>query len=56
MKLANAYYIESERELPDGYIDLSFTKHPAVKVNHEYLFELKYLKKEDAKQLKSKQE
>ena len=55
MKLANAYYIESERELPDGFLDLSFTKHPAVKVNHEYLFELKYLKKEQAKQLKAKQ-
>jgi len=55
MKLANAYYIESEQELPDGFLDLSFTKHPAVKVNHEYLFELKYLKKEQAKQLKAKQ-
>jgi len=55
MKLANAYYIESEREFPDGFLDLSFTKYPAVPVNFEYLFELKYLKKEQSKQLKSQQ-
>lgn len=55
MLLTDTYYVESERETPEGYLDLSFTEQPTVEVNYEYLFELKYLKKENKKHLKTEQ-
>ncbi|MEZ4886653.1 MAG: AAA family ATPase [Chitinophagales bacterium] len=55
MMLTNTFFIESERETPAGYLDLSFLESPNIPIQHQYIFELKYLKKEDAKQLKAKQ-
>jgi hypothetical protein len=51
--MANFYYIRSEREVEnDGYIDLEFLRHPANPgAPYEYVFELKYLKQADEKQL-----
>ena len=50
------YFVKSERETKEGYIDILFIKHQAFKVNHQYVFELKYLKKEQARQLKKVEE
>lgn len=47
------YFVKSERESKEGYMDILFIKHQPFKINHQYLFELKYLKKEQAKSLKS---
>ncbi len=55
MMLTETFHVDSERETPAGYLDLSFIERPNVPVDHQYLFELKYLKKENAKKLKSKQ-
>lgn len=55
LMLTNAYYIESERETPAGYLDMSLLQRPNVPINHQYIFELKYLKKENAKECKAKQ-
>jgi len=55
MMLTETFHVDSERETPAGYLDLSFVERPNIPVDHQYLFELKYLKKEDAKKLKSKQ-
>lgn len=55
MMLTNTFFMESERETPAGYLDLSFLESPNIPIQHQYIFELKYLKKEDAKQLKTKQ-
>ena len=55
MMLTETFHVDSERETPAGYLDLSFIERSNVPIDHQYLFELKYLKKEDAKQLKSKQ-
>jgi len=55
MMLTDAYYVDSEPETPLGYLDLTFFKRPSIPVNHQYVFELKYLKKEDAKKLKPTQ-
>lgn len=43
------YFVRSEREATDGYMDIVFTKHQPFKINFQYVFELKYLKKEKAK-------
>lgn len=55
MMLTNTFFMESERETPAGYLDLSFLESPNISIQHQYIFELKYLKKENAKQLKTKQ-
>ncbi|MGB0929599.1 MAG: AAA family ATPase [Chitinophagales bacterium] len=55
MMLTDAYYVDSEPETPAGYLDLTFFKRPNIPINHQYVFELKYLKKEDAKKLKPTQ-
>ena len=47
------YFVRSERETLEGYIDLVFTKHQPFRINHQFVFELKYLKKEEAKKLKT---
>ncbi|MEZ4886761.1 MAG: AAA family ATPase [Chitinophagales bacterium] len=56
LMLTDAYYIESERETPAGYLDISLLQRPPVPINHQYIFELKYLKKENAKRCKAEQE
>lgn len=53
---SEAYYVESERETPDGYLDLTLMSRPTVPVEHQYIFELKYVKKENEKQWKAKEE
>lgn len=51
------YYIRSEAENRVGYTDIEFITPPQnPNVLHEYIFEVKYLKKEQASQLVSKQE
>lgn len=48
------FYIRSEHEVPEGYIDLLLLRHPSNKPHHQFALELKYLKKNEAKQLKQK--
>ncbi len=55
MMLTDAYYVDSEPETPAGYLDLTFFKRPNIPINHQYVFELKYLKKEEAKKLTATQ-
>ncbi|MGB1243335.1 MAG: PD-(D/E)XK nuclease domain-containing protein, partial [Chitinophagales bacterium] len=55
LMMTDAYYIESERETPAGYLDLSLLQRPNVPINHQYIFELKYLKKENAKRCNTEQ-
>ncbi len=55
MMLTNAYYVDSEPETPAGYLDLSFFKRPNIPIEHQYVFELKYLKKEESKKLATTQ-
>jgi len=45
---SNVYLVRSEPELERRYADLLCTALPAVRVNHNFVFELKYLKKSDA--------
>ncbi len=50
------YYIRSEAENRAGYTDIEFITPPQnPNVLHEYIFEVKYLKKEQASLLESKQ-
>jgi len=48
-----AFYILSERETKNGgYIDVAFYRRPGnSKVHHQYIFEIKYLKKKRRKPL-----
>lgn len=48
---SNVYLVRSEPELERRYADLLCTALPAVRVNHNFVFELKYLKKSDAARL-----
>ncbi|NJO02134.1 MAG: hypothetical protein HC880_10980 [Bacteroidia bacterium] len=48
----NTYYTPSERETPAGYTDLLFIAPPDKQTSHEYLFELKYLRKSQASEQK----
>lgn len=50
------YYVDSERQTSEGYLDLSLLARPNIPVNHQYIFELKYLKKENEKNWKKYQE
>ena len=45
------YFITSERESKGGYTDLLFLERPPFKIANQYVFELKYLKKGEEKQL-----
>ncbi|NJL14829.1 MAG: hypothetical protein HC913_18740 [Microscillaceae bacterium] len=51
-----AYLLHSEREQESGYTDLQFRERPPYHVNYQYIFELKYLKKEDKAQLEKAQD
>ena len=51
---APRFYVRSEHEVPGGYIDLLLLRHPSNKPHHQFALELKYLKKNEAKQLKQK--
>ncbi len=52
----DVYFVKSEREATGGYTDLLFLAQAPTPVNSQYIFELKYLKKEDSKQLSSSQQ
>ena len=41
----NIFFVKSEREYQGGYTDVLFLEHLPYKVKHQYIFELKYLKK-----------
>ena len=53
--MSDSYYIKSEREVQNGYVDILFLERPPNEVNYQYIFELKYLKKEEEKQLEKVQ-
>lgn len=48
---SQAYFIKSEREVSGGYTDIQFLERKPVEVLYQFIFELKYLKKEAAKKL-----
>ena len=49
LSMANIYIIESERAItPVGYADLLLLAPETRKIEYEYIFELKYLKKSEA--------
>jgi len=52
----NTYFTKSEREYKGGYTDVVFLQRPPFEVDYQYVFELKYLKKTDSKQLKAVQQ
>lgn len=52
---AKIYYLASERETPEGYIDLLFLAPSTKKIDYEYIFELKYIKKSEASEKKIEQ-
>ncbi|MDX2305487.1 MAG: AAA family ATPase [Microscillaceae bacterium] len=55
--ISNQYFhLESERETKGGYIDILFLEKKPFKVYHQYAIELKYLKKEESKQLETTQQ
>ncbi|MEO0041697.1 MAG: hypothetical protein RL329_1145 [Bacteroidota bacterium] len=43
-----SYHIRSELEINSKYVDIFLERIPQVVIKHEVLFELKYIKKEDA--------
>ncbi|MDX2245280.1 MAG: AAA family ATPase [Bacteroidia bacterium] len=45
------FYLRSEHESGRGYVDLILLRRPPLPVPHQFAFELKYLKKKDARQL-----
>ena len=45
--------VKSEREYQNGYADIIFLERPPVHVQHQFIFELKYLKQTESKQLDS---
>ena len=47
----DTFFIRSEREYQGGYTDVVFLERPPFKVNYQYVLELKYLKKEEKKEL-----
>jgi len=52
----NTYFTKSEREYKGGYTDVVFLQRPPFEVDYQYVFELKYLKKTNSKQLKAVQQ
>jgi hypothetical protein len=52
--LTDLYYVKSEYEVNKFYLDVVFLQ-AQIEVPRQFVFELKYLKKSEAKQLKSKQ-
>ena len=51
--MSDVYYMKSEREVQNGYVDVLFLERPPNKVAYQYIFELKYLKKGDARQIQA---
>ena len=51
--MADSYYMKSEREVQNGYVDILFFERPPNQVNYQYIFELKYLRKSEEKQLEA---
>jgi hypothetical protein len=53
---SNLYVPISEPEVEDGYIDIFLYRSPRLPdIKYEWVWEIKYLKKEDAKELETKQ-
>ncbi|MEM6316079.1 MAG: AAA family ATPase [Bacteroidota bacterium] len=50
------FFVKSEREHASGYSDLLFLQRPPINIDHQYLFELKYLKQSDKKELADTQQ
>ena len=51
--LANLYYIRSEQETEQKYVDVLFLHRPPYFPNYQFAFELKYLKKSESAQLET---
>ena len=51
--LANLYYIRSEQETEQKYVDILFLHRPPYFPNYQFAFELKYLKKSESAQLET---
>ena len=49
--LANLYYVKSELEVNQKYVDVLFLYRPPYFPRYQFIFEIKYLKKEDKNQL-----
>ena len=49
--LANLYYVKSELEVNQKYVDVLFLYRPPYFPPYQFIFEIKYLKKEDKNQL-----
>ena len=47
LMLSKMYYVKSEYEVEEGYIDIAFFERSGLDVNFEGLIELKYIKKSD---------
>lgn len=50
------FFLKSEREYRGGYTDILFLEQPPFKVKHQYVFELKYIKKKNSKTLATVQQ
>ncbi|MBV7337559.1 PD-(D/E)XK nuclease domain-containing protein [Chloroflexi bacterium TSY] len=50
------YTIHSEYETEREYVDLLLTRRPPIEPNYQFAFELKYLKRSEASQLKTKKQ
>jgi hypothetical protein len=52
LSLSDLYMVKSEYELPESYADLVlFQRNPYLNVKHQFLFELKYCKKDSPKKI-----
>ena len=51
--LANLYYIQSEQETEQKYVDILFLHRPPYFTTYQFAFELKYLKKSESNQLET---
>jgi hypothetical protein len=51
--LANLYYIQSEQESEQKYVDVLLLHRPPYFPNYQFAFELKYLKKSESAQLET---
>jgi hypothetical protein len=51
LSLSNLYMVKSEYELPESYADLVFFQREPYKVKYQFLFKLKYCKKDSPKKI-----
>ena len=51
----DTFFINSERESTGGYTDILFLEKPPFELDHQYVMELKYLKKKNRSQLAATQ-